>query len=123
MAEERTRTTKDLDTVKKRNTTLEGILRGMQEQGRAPVQPSVLEGSEEEEGSDYEDEDYDDDEEDSQDYDEEETEDDAELQSQRVGLAPAYGPVPPPPPSNQPQVNGRATHNEINGVGKNAVVA
>ena len=126
MAEERTRSNKELEQLRKKNGTLENVIRGMQQQGRTPAEPSVLEGSEEDEASDYdEDEEYEEDDSQAEDYDDEETEDDAELQARQNGLAPTYGPVPPPPPSNQPQVNGRvsAVHNEVNGVGKKTVLA
>jgi len=124
MAEERTRSNKELEQLRKKNATLENVIRGMQQQGRTPAEPSVLEGSEEDEASDYdEDEEYEEDDSQAEDY--EETEDDAELQARQNGLAPTYGPVPPPPPSSQSQVNGRASavHSEVNGVGQKTVLA
>ena len=118
MAEERTRVNKEMETLRKKNNTLESLIRGMQEQGRAPAAGTVVEGDEEGTESDYEDE-----------YDEEEGSEEGEydddteeevLQAQ-VGSLPTYGPVPPPPPpASQAQVNGKA-HNEVNGV-KSSVV-
>lgn len=113
MAEERTRVNKEMETLRKKNNTLESVIRRMQEQGRAPATGGALEGDEAGTESDYEEED---------DYDEEgseegEYDDDTEeeaLQAQ-VGSLPTFGPVPPPPPSTQAQVNGKV-HGEMNGV-------
>ena len=127
MAEERTRSNKELETLRKKNSTLESVIRRMQEQGRAPAGGNILEGSEEDEASDYdEDEEYEEDDSQAEDYDDEETEDDADLQARQNGLAPTtYGPVPPPPPSAQPQVNGKVSgpHGQVNGIGKKTVLA
>lgn len=114
MAEERTRVNKEMETLRKKNNTLESVIRRMQDQGRAPAAGNLLEGDGGETESDYEEED---------DYDEEEGseegeyEDDTEeegLQAQ-VGTLPTFGPVPPPPPSAQAQVNGKV-HGDVNGV-------
>ena len=120
MAEERTKITKDMDTLKKKNSTLESVIRRMQDQGRAPAGGAgPLEGDEEGTESDYE-EDYD--EEDGSEegaYDDDDTEEEA-LQA-RVGNLPTFGPVPPPPPpTSQAQINGKV-NGEVNGVNSIAV--
>lgn len=112
MAEERTRVNKDLETLRKKNNTLESVIRRMQEQGRAPATGSALEGEEEGTESDYdEDEEYEEGSEDGE-YDDD-TEEEA-LQSQ-VGSLPTFGPVPPPPPASQAPINGKA-NGEVNGL-------
>ena len=55
MAEERTRQNKEMETLRKKSTTLENTIRLMQEQGRAPAGANVMDGSEE---SEYDEEDY-----------------------------------------------------------------
>lgn len=114
MAEERTRVNKEMETLRKKNNTLESVIRRMQDQGRAPAPGNVLEGDGVETESDYEEED---------DYDEEEGSEEGEydddteeegLQAQ-LGNLPTFGPVPPPPPSAQAQVNGKV-HGDVNGV-------
>ena len=111
MAEERTRVNKEIETLRKKNNTLESLIRRMQDQGRAPVAGSVMEADEEGTESDYEDE-----------YDEEEGSEEGEydddteeegLQAQ-AGSLPTFGPVPPPPPTTQAQVNGK-TNGDIHG--------
>lgn len=113
MAEERTRVNKEMETLRKKNNTLESVIRRMQDQGRAPAGGSVLEGDGVETESDYEEEDYDE-EEGSEEGDYEDDTEEEGLHSQ-VGNLPAFGPVPPPPPSAQAQVNGRV-HTDINGI-------
>lgn len=113
MAEERTRVNKEMETLRKKNNTLESVIRRMQEQGRAPATESVLEGDEAGTESDYEEEDYDDEEGSEEGEYDDDTEEEA-LQAQ-VGSLPTFGPVPPPPPSTQAQVNGKV-HGEMNGV-------
>ena len=111
MAEERTKINKEMETLRKKNTTLESVIRRMQDQGRAPAGAGTLEGDEEGTESDY-DEDY----EEEEGSDEGEYDDDTEeeaLQAQ-VGALPTFGPVPPPPPSSQGQVNGKV-NGEVNG--------
>ncbi|KAL8750333.1 MAG: hypothetical protein Q9184_006461 [Pyrenodesmia sp. 2 TL-2023] len=112
MAEDRTRVNKDLETLRKKNNTLESVIRRMQDQGRAPATESAVEGDEEGTESEYdEDEDYEEDEEGEYDDD---TEEEA-LQAQ-VGSLPTFGPVPPPPPAaSQAQLNGKP-NGEINGI-------
>ena len=110
MAEERTRINKDMDGLKKKNNTLEQVIRRMQEQGRAPAAGSTLEDDDEE--SDGEDEyEYEEGESGESEYDDE-TEEDA-LQAQG-GSPPTFGPAPPPPPASQAQPNGKI-NGEING--------
>ena len=107
MAEERTRQNKEMEALRKKSTTLENTIRLMQEQGRAPAGANVLEGSDPD-ASEYEDEEeYEEDSEEGDEYDEE-TEDDQEIHAQHPNGA-TYGPVPPPPPSTQPQINGKAS--------------
>lgn len=124
MAEERTRQNKEMETLRKKSTTLENTIRLMQEQGRAPAGTNVLEASEDSEYDD-EDEEYEDESQEGDEYDEE-TEDDQEIHGQHPNgsLQPTYGPVPPPP-SGQPQVNGKvsATHGEANGTTKKTYLA
>lgn len=112
MAEERTQVNKELETLRKKNNTLESVIRRMQEQGRAPAAGSTLEGDEEGTESDYDDEEeYEGDSEEGE-YDDD-TEEEA-LQAQS-GSLPTFGPVPPPPPIPQSQLNGRP-NGEINGI-------
>ncbi|KAL8694451.1 MAG: hypothetical protein Q9224_003566 [Gallowayella concinna] len=112
MAEDRTRVNKELETLRKKNNTLESVIRRMQEQGRAPATGSTLEGDEEGTESDYDDEEeYEGDSEEGE-YDDD-TEEEA-LQAQ-VGSLPTFGPVPPPPPIPQAQLNGRPS-SEVNGI-------
>ena len=124
MAEERTRQNKEVETLRKKSTTLENTIRLMQEQGRAPAGANVLEASEDSEYDD-EDEEYEDESQEGEEYDEE-TEDDQEIHGQHPNgnLQPTYGPVPPPPSSGQPQVNGKvsATHGEVNGTNKKTML-
>ncbi len=111
MAEERTRMSKEMDLLKKKNTNLEKLCRGMQAQGRgvAPVAVRVEGETENENGrteSEYEyDEDEEDDEEEEE--DEEDCEDGAPISDhkdeRRASMAaataveaPQYGPAPPP---------------------------
>ena len=111
MAEERTKVNKDMENLRKKNSTLESVIRRMQDQGRAPASAGAIEGDEEGTESEY-DEDYEDDEgsEDGE-YDDDTEE---EFQTQVESL-PTFGPVPPPPPSSQAQVNGKV-NGEVNGV-------
>ena len=119
MAEERPRQNKEMEALRKKCTTLETTIRLMQDQGRAPAGANVLEESDDADGSEYEDdEDYEEDSQEGEEYDEE-TEDDQEMHAQlpNGGLAPTYGPVPPPPPSAQ-----KVNRNEVNGVNKKTVI-
>ena len=113
MAEERTKVNKEMETLRKKNNTLESVIRGMQEQGRAPAGTGTMEGDEEGTESDYEeDDDYEEEEGSEEGEYDDDTEEEA-LQAQ-VGALPTFGPVPPPPPSSQAQVNGKV-NGEING--------
>lgn len=115
MAEERTRTNKEMEMLRKKNENLEKLCRGMQAQGRGQVHED--EGTE----SEYE---YDEDEEDDGsegEYDDTEEEGLAD----HIGEPTTFGPAPPPPASAgvspQPVVsrpNGRV-NGQVNGV-KNA---
>ena len=111
MAEERTRVNKEIETLRKTNNTLESVIRRMQAQGRAPASGTALEGEEDGTESDYEEDEYEEGSEEGE-YDDD-TEEEA-LQAQ-VGHPPTFGPVPPPPPSSQAQMNGKL-NGEINGV-------
>ena len=116
MAEERTRVNKELEALKKKNVTLESVIRRMQDQGRGPAAGSALEGDEEGTGSDY-DEDYDEEEGSEEVEYDDDTEEEAlpeALQATVAGLPP-FGPVPPPPAPTQTVLNGGA-HTGINGI-------
>ncbi|KAL6716505.1 hypothetical protein ACLMJK_006072 [Lecanora helva] len=119
MAEERTKLNKEMETLRKKNNTLESVIRQMQEQGRAPAAGGALEGDEEGTESDYEDDedDYDDGSEEAE-YD-----DDTEEEALHAppGALPTYGPAPPPPPnSQQAQINGKV-NGDVHGVKSIAV--
>ena len=111
MAEERTKANKEVETLRKKNNTLESVIRRMQDQGRAPAGVGALEGDEEGTESDYDEDEYEEEGSEEGEYDDD-TEEEA-LQAQ-VGPLPTFGPVPPPPPSSQAQVNGKV-NGEING--------
>ena len=115
MAEERTRVNKEIETLRKKNTTLESVIRRMQDQGRAPA--SVVEGDEEGTESDYDEEEYDEEEGSEEVEYDDDTEEDIALHSSN-GAPPAFGPVPPPPTGSQILVNGNGKVNGdiVNGV-------
>jgi uncharacterized coiled-coil protein SlyX len=107
MAEERTKTNMEIDTLRKKNEKLTDIINQMQKQGRGLAQgiAGVVEGSVEGEyaegdpegtESEYE---YEDEEGSEGDYDED-TEEELHAEVQQP-----FGPVPPPPPSSQPTTN------------------
>ena len=103
MAEERTRTLKELELLRKKNENLEKLCRGMQAQGRGQVAPLAMEhGDEDDEGteSEYDDDEYEDDEE----YEDDDTEDERLEAAATAGARRTFGPVPPPP--STPVVNG-----------------
>ena len=112
MAEERTKVKQELEKLRKKNATLEQLVRRMQEQGRAPTGAGALEGDEDGTESEFEEEDYDEEASEEAEYDDD-TEEEA-LQQAPVGAHPTFGPVPPPPPSSQAQVNGKV-NGEVNG--------
>lgn len=118
MAEERTRISKEMDTLRKRNNTLESVIRRMQDQGRGPPVGSTLDGDEEGTESDYDDEDYDEEEGSEEGEYDDDTEDELALQATTNGPA-AFGPVPPPPTNASIHVNGNrvnGVNGEVNGV-------
>ena len=96
MAEDRTRVNKEMETLRKKNNTLESVIRRMQDQGRAPAPGSTLEDDEDGTESDYdEDEEYDEGDSEEAEF-EDETEEEA-LQNQVGSTLPSFGPQPPPP--------------------------
>lgn len=106
MAEERTRVNKEVESLRKKNTTLESVIRRMQDQGRGGGMGNEVEdddGTESEYGS--EEEDYDDEVGSEEVEYDDDTEEDVNMQA---GLASApYGTVPPPlPPANSSLPNG-----------------
>ena len=118
MAEERTKANKDMENIRRRNTTLEGIVRHMQEQGRSrgtvPSEEVDDEGTESEYGDEYEDDEEGSEEE--GDYDDD-TEDDA--QQTQLNVPTVYGPQPPANTTSQTHVNGRVhrgVNGEVNGI-------
>ena len=113
MAEERTRVNKEVETLRKKNDTLESVIRRMQDQGRGPAVTSGLEGDEEGTESDYDEEEYDDEEGSEEGEYDDDTEEEIALQATASGH-PTFGRVPPPS-SNPILVNGR-TNGEVNGV-------
>lgn len=126
MAEERTKINKEVEHLKKKNNTLESIVRKMQEQGRTPAPRSGgLEGDEEVTESEYEDDEEDEDfgSEEEADYD---VETDEELQAaQAPAQSAVYGPPPPSSGASSARVNGgvhRAVNGEVNGIKSNVVV-
>ena len=113
MAEERTRVNKEIETLRKKNSTLESVIRRMQDQGRGPATGNVV-GDEEGTESDYDEEDYDEEEGSEEGEYDDDTEEEIALQATASGL-PAFGPVPPPPVSSQAIINGKV-NGEVNGV-------
>lgn len=113
MAEERTRVNKEMETLRKKNNTLESVIRRMQDQGRGQAAAGDLEGDEEGTESDYEF----DEEEDEEASEEGEYDDDTEEEASHpaAGGGPAFGPVPPPPPPPQNMPNGKV-NGEVNGL-------
>ena len=124
MAEERTKANKEMETLRKKNNTLESVIRGMQDQGRAPAGVgAALEGDDEGTESEYDEEDYDEEgSEDEGEYDDD-TEEEA-LQAQISGSA-VYGPSPPSTAPAPARVNGgihRPVNGEVNGVKPSVVL-
>ncbi|KAF2405120.1 hypothetical protein EJ06DRAFT_525670 [Trichodelitschia bisporula] len=99
MAEERTRTAKEMEVLRKKNENLEKLCRGMQAQGRGQVNLQ-------DRGTDIDQTDSEYDDEDDEAYDDasEEYDDDTEEETLEAARRP-FGPVPPPPPP-PPQTNG-----------------
>ncbi|MCJ1477972.1 hypothetical protein MMC13_006647 [Lambiella insularis] len=104
MVGERTRLKEEIETLRKKNTTLESVIRRMQDQGRGQAVGTLMEGDEEGTESDY-DEDYDEEGSEEGEYDDD-TEEELAFQATANGL-PAFGPVPPPPAAGQALVNGK----------------
>ncbi|SLM34518.1 taxilin alpha [Lasallia pustulata] len=113
MAEERTRINKEMETLRKKNNTLESVIRRMQDQGRGPAAGGVVEGDEEGTESDYEEDEYDE-EDGSEDAEYDDDTEEEALQASAGGLS-AFGPTPPPPPPAQTMGNGRI-NGEPNGI-------
>ncbi|KAG8533126.1 uncharacterized protein KY384_001909 [Bacidia gigantensis] len=119
MAEERTKVNKEMEQLRKKNNTLESLVRRMQEQGRAPAGvKSALEGDGDDDGteSEYDEEDYEEEgsEEEEGEYDDE-TEDEVLHQEANA----VYGPTPPTNAAAQTRVNGgvhRGVNGDVNGV-------
>ena len=123
MAEERTRQNKEMETLRKKSTTLENTIRLMQEQGRAPAGAQMAEDSER---SDYDEEEFEEEDESGEgdEYDEE-TEDDQEIHAHPNGGLP-YGPVPPPPPGaslSQAEAASIGVKLDANGIPKMSMAA
>ncbi|OBT45725.1 hypothetical protein VE00_03955 [Pseudogymnoascus sp. WSF 3629] len=114
MAEERTKTTRELQTLRKKNEKLTDIINQMQKQGRGlaqgmagmmegAVEGSYAEGEGDPEGTESEYEYEDEDEEEGS----EEGEYDEDTEEELHPEAPQpFGPVPPPPPPPQATTNG-----------------
>jgi len=130
MAEERTRTHKELELLRKKNENLEKLCRGMQAQGRGQVPPlppldhhdQEISGTE----SEYDDEEYEDDS--GEEYDDDDdTEDEHEVQPAAAPARRPFGPVPPPPaPSmanGSASVNGRKGSQHLSGQQLNGIRA
>ncbi|EON66792.1 hypothetical protein W97_06040 [Coniosporium apollinis CBS 100218] len=117
MAEERTRTQKEMADLRKKNENLEKLCRGMQAQGRGQVPTTDLDADDEGTESEYE---YDDEDEDGSgegEYDEDTEEEAIEVRPRPFGPVPP----PPPPPSAMPngKVNGpanRQANGQVNGI-------
>ena len=114
MAEERTRVNKEVEILRKKNNTLESVIRRMQDQGRGPAVATTVEGDEEGTESDYDEEDYDEEEGSEEGEYDDDTEEELAFQAAASG-PPAFGPVPPPPSITQPLVNGKV-NGEVNGI-------
>ncbi|KAF2429910.1 hypothetical protein EJ08DRAFT_590124 [Tothia fuscella] len=99
MAEERTKTQRELEVFRKKNENLEKLCRGMQAQGRGQI---ALAEQDDEDGteSEYDEEDYDD--EGSEEYDDDTEEEQLQLESARR----TFGPPPPPPQALANGANG-----------------
>ena len=118
MAEERTKTSKDLESLRKKNNTLESVIRQMQDQGRGPMPGMPLERDEDGTESDYDSEDDEAEYElgsEEGDYDED-TEEDLSMQGNANRAPATYGPVPPPPPPPPAAEHGHTTNGLVNGI-------
>ena len=116
MVEERTRMSKEVESEKKKNATLESIIRRMQNQGRDPGHRSNIDIDEDATESDYdsdEEGDYVGSEE--VEYDGDETEDDLVIQLSNGAQPQTLGPAPPPPAPDSSHSKGRVPNGKING--------
>lgn len=135
MAEERTRTHKELELLRKKNENLEKLCRGMQAQGRGQIPPlppldphdqGEISGTE----SEYDEEEYEEGE--SEEYDDDDlTEDEHFNEIHAATTAPPqrrpFGPVPPPPTPSMANgttsVNGRKGSQHLSGQQLNGIRA
>lgn len=118
MAEERTRLLREMESLKKKNGTLESVIRGMQNQGRQTTNPSALEADTESEyDEEYDDEEEEDEEDEGSEVEGEEGDDDTEEEyvASQVHAPVTFGPALPPPPSSSTQLNGTKAHARLNG--------
>ena len=112
MAEERTKANNEIDSLRKKNTTLESVIRRMQDQGRGPALSNgvdVDDGTESEYGSEEEDEEYEVNSEEAE-YDDD-TEEDLNMQAGLAGSGP-FASIPPPPPPSEPGLANGHFHGE-----------
>jgi hypothetical protein len=134
MAEERQRTHKELDLLRRQNANLEKLCRGMQAQGRGQVNMSIeqqqMDGAVDDEGteSEYEDDDeeYDDESGDEEEYDDDTEEERVEANAVTGVARKPFGPVPPPQvngnsaPNGHPRKSGQQQHlngqQQLNGI-------
>ncbi len=115
MAEERTRTNKEMEALRKKNHNLEKLCRGMQAQGRGQATVGDAEADDEGTESDYEYDDEDEDEEGSEEVEyDEDTEEDAVHAG--TGRPPTFGPAPPPPPPASQSVPNGKVNGDMNGL-------
>jgi len=112
MAEERTRTGKETELLRKKNENLEKLCRGMQAQGRGQAAlPSQQRDVVDDDGTESEYDDYDEDDEGSLDeYDEDE---DSDVLIEQPSQRHPFGPAPPPSKIAVP--NGMAKRTQANG--------
>ena len=108
--------TRDMEQLRKKNGTLESVIRGMQNQGRQSPATGALEADTE---SDYDDEYEDEDEEEDEEEGSEEEGEDDDTEEDEYNPATNQHPVPygpvPPPPSSQGLVNGTKSNGKVNG--------
>lgn len=130
MAEERTRTHKEVELLRKKNENLEKLCRGMQAQGRG--QPPMAEGEEgegteseyddEEEYEDESGEEYDDDDDDDTEDEHERLQEGTQVNTGNGGPRRAFGPVPPPPSAAPPALGNGTVNGTVNGTAVNGTV-
>jgi chromosome segregation ATPase len=118
MADERTRTGKEIELLRKKNENLEKLCRGMQAQGRGQaVLPPPERNSIDDDGTESEYDDYDDDDDGSLDEygDDDEDEEDSDEVVEQPGQRRPFGPAPPPPPAKITVPNGLGKRPQANG--------